>query len=81
MYVTIEWLTMTTNKISDPTDWISQSEAARLRGVTRQAIHRLVNRGKLRTYEIGGMRLVLREEVAAYTAAEPGRPATIRDAE
>lgn len=67
---------MSTNKRAhaDPIDWISQSEAARLRGVTRQAIHRLVNRGKLRTFEIGGMRLVLREEVASYTPSGSGRP-------
>lgn len=67
---------MSTNKnsVGDPASWISQSEAARLRGVTRQAIHRLVNRGKLRTVEIGGTRLVLREEVASYTPSSAGRP-------
>ena len=66
---------------SNPQAWISQAEAARLRGVTRQAIHRLVERGKLRTLEIGGSRLVLREEVITYEPGEPGRPRTPDDEE
>lgn len=58
-----------------PEDWITQSEGARIRGVSRQSIHDLVERGRLSTLVVGGIRFVNREEVEAYTPAEPGRPA------
>ncbi|HID29779.1 MAG TPA: DNA-binding protein [Desulfobacterales bacterium] len=35
-------------------EWLSQADAARLRGVSRQAISKLVQRGRLRTLTIGG---------------------------
>lgn len=58
----------------NPNEWISQAEAARLRGVSRQAINRLVERGKLTALEIGGTRLVRRDEVLQFEPDEPGRP-------
>lgn len=57
-----------------PADWISQAEAARLRGVSRQAIGKLVREGRLRTLEIGGRKLVHRAEVLGFKRHRPGRP-------
>jgi excisionase family DNA binding protein len=57
-----------------PTDWISQSEAARLRSVTRQAISKLIRKGRLRTLEIGGHTLVNRADVERFVQLQPGRP-------
>lgn len=58
----------------NPDDWISQSEAADLRGVTRQAIHQLVQKGRFRTYDVAGRTLVLREDVVQYEPDKGGRP-------
>jgi len=57
-----------------PADWISQAEAAHLRGVTRQAIARLVRRDRLRTLVIGGHTLVSRADVEAFVPRPAGRP-------
>ena len=57
-----------------PQDWISQSEAARLRGVSRQAIFKLVKKGHLRTLEIGGYVLVNRSDVESFEPQASGRP-------
>jgi excisionase family DNA binding protein len=68
---------MSTNsfdKTFDPSAWISQSEAARLRGVTRQAMHRLIQRGKISTLEVGGHVLVSRAEIENFQPGEAGRP-------
>ncbi len=58
----------------DPTEWISQAEAARLRNVSRQAIAKLVSNGRLRTLEVGGRIFVSRAEVLAFEPNPPGRP-------
>ncbi len=67
---------MSTNKpvAIDPSDWISQAEAARLRSVTRQAIARLVGNGRLRTLDIGGRAFVNRSDVLTFVPHRPGRP-------
>lgn len=74
---------MSTDKLSaflDPSDWISQAEAARLRNVSRQAIAQLVSNGRLRTLEIGGRSLVNRSDVLTFEPHPPGRPkATTHD--
>lgn len=57
-----------------PSDWITQAEAARLRGVSRQAIAKLVKKGRLRTFRIGGYTLVNRSDVEEYRPREAGRP-------
>ena len=57
-----------------PEDWISQAEAARLRGVTRQAIADLVKKRKLAVFEIGGNVLVNRAEVETFVPSPGGRP-------
>jgi len=55
-------------------DWISQAEAARLRGVSRQAIARLIKKGRFQVLTIGGKTLLKRAEVAKYEREQPGRP-------
>lgn len=54
-------------------DWISQAEAARIRGVSRQAIARLIKRGRLQVFRIGGKILLRRSEVKNYKPEQPGR--------
>jgi hypothetical protein len=54
--------------------WVSQSEAARLRGVTPQAIGRLVKKGRFRTLLIAGKVLLDRREVENYKPMPTGRP-------
>lgn len=58
----------------DPNEWISQAEAARLRGVSRQAIALLVKKGRLSVLKIGGRLLVRRKEVEEFTPEPAGRP-------
>jgi predicted site-specific integrase-resolvase len=60
----------------DPQSWISQSEAAEIRGVSRQAIHELVQKGRFRTLEMGSKKFVLREDVVSYEPRKGGRPRT-----
>ncbi len=55
-------------------DLITQAEAARLRGVTRAAISKLVGKGKLKAERIAGNVLVYRKEVLSFTPAPSGRP-------
>ena len=58
----------------DPSEWITQAEAARLRHVTRQAIAKLVGNGRLRTLNVGGRSFVSRTDVLAFEPNPPGRP-------
>ncbi len=60
-------------------EWVSQAEAARLRGVSRQAIQKLVSKGKLRTYSIGGRLLVSRADAVANRSDPAGRPTLDED--
>jgi excisionase family DNA binding protein len=62
---------MPTNEL---TDLITQAEAARLRGVSREAIYGLVARRKLSIVEIGGHKFVRRSEIENYTPDAGGRP-------
>jgi excisionase family DNA binding protein len=55
-------------------DWISQAEAARIRGVSRQAIARLVKKGRLRALRIAGKVLLKRSDVKCFEREQPGRP-------
>jgi excisionase family DNA binding protein len=50
----------------DPDQWISQAEAAKMRGVSRQAIARLVRKGRFETLSIGGKTLLRRSEVEEF---------------
>jgi len=60
------------NKISP--SWITQAEAARIRGVSRQAINKLVKKGRIKTLEIASLILVDKNEIEIYEALAPGRP-------
>lgn len=60
-------------------DIISQSEAARLRGVSREAIRNLIDRGRLRGVTIGGRLCVYRSEVLAFEPDKGGRPPKPKD--
>jgi excisionase family DNA binding protein len=55
-------------------EWVSQAEAARIRGVSRQAISRLIKKGRFKVLEIGGKILLNRSEVEAFVPELPGRP-------
>jgi Helix-turn-helix domain len=57
-----------------PNEWISQAEAARIRGVSPQAITQLIQKGRFKPLEIGGRLLLRRVEVENYRAKPPGRP-------
>ena len=54
-------------------EWISQAEAARIRGVSRQAIAELVKRQRLDTLKIGGRLLVQRKDIEEFKAQPAGR--------
>jgi hypothetical protein len=54
-------------------EWVSQSEAARIRHVTPQAIGRLVKKGRFLTLEIAGKVLLDRQEVEKYKPKPTGR--------
>ncbi len=60
---------------SDPSgEWISQAEAARIKGVSRQAINKLVRNGRLRSMRIGGHVLVHRLDLESFQPQPSGRP-------
>lgn len=61
--------------VADALAWITKADAARIRGVTRQAIGKLVKKGKLATLEIAGHTLVRRADVENYQPEPGGRPA------
>jgi|ERR1700729_2002021 excisionase family DNA binding protein len=63
--------------------YISQAEAARIRGVSNQAIADLIVRRRLTTIKVAGRTLVLRSEIESFAARPKGRPpkkATIKKA-
>ena len=53
-------------------DLITVTEAAKLRGISRQAIHALIQRGRLRSVEMFGRVLVYRSEVESFEKETPG---------
>jgi excisionase family DNA binding protein len=55
-------------------DLISQAEAARLRGITRQAIARLIHKDRIRVWTIGGRSFVSRSEIMEFKPKAAGRP-------
>ncbi len=60
--------------IFNPAEWITKSEAARLRGVSRQAIGKLVSKGRLTVLSIAGRALLKRTEIVSYQPESGGRP-------
>ncbi len=52
--------------------FVTVSEAAKLRGVTRAAIHALIKRERLRSVDMLGRMLLHRNEVEAFQKEKPG---------
>jgi predicted DNA-binding protein (UPF0251 family) len=67
-------LNKTTKNGKNLENYISQVEAARIRGVSPQAIANLVRRGRLTTVNVVGRILVLRSEVESFAQRPQGRP-------
>jgi excisionase family DNA binding protein len=59
-------------KTFDPRQWVSQAEAAAIRGVSRQAISRLIKRKRLATLQVGGKTLLRRLEIERFERKRPG---------
>jgi len=62
------------NNVRASEDWGSQADAARIRGVSRQAIGRLLKNGRFRVLKIGGKVLLKRSDVESFKPEQPGRP-------
>jgi plasmid maintenance system antidote protein VapI len=66
-------------------DYVSQADAARIRGVSQQAIANLIRRGRLAAVSIAGRTLVVRSEAEAFVAkpklGRPPKNPTIRKAD
>jgi hypothetical protein len=58
----------------DLSELVSIPEAAKMRGVSNQAISKLMQRGRLTTIEISGKKFLLRKEVEAFKPDVGGRP-------
>lgn len=56
----------------DLANLVTVTEAAKLRGVSRQAIHALIERGRLRSVEMFGRVLLYRNEVESFEKDRPG---------
>jgi predicted DNA-binding protein (UPF0251 family) len=67
-------LNRTTKNSEGIENYISQVEAARIRGVSPQAIANLIRRGRLSAVNIVGRTLVLRSEVESFVPRHQGRP-------
>jgi predicted DNA-binding protein (UPF0251 family) len=55
-------------------EWITQAEAARIRKVSRQAIHKLVKAGRIKTLNLGGVVFVNKIDLESYKSNNSGRP-------
>ncbi|MEX2235222.1 MAG: helix-turn-helix domain-containing protein [Cyclobacteriaceae bacterium] len=55
-------------------DWITQAQAARLRGVSRQAINKLVKKGRIKSINVGSIILISKEEIKKFKPLGSGRP-------
>ncbi len=53
-------------------DFVTVTEAAKLRGVSRAAIHALIQRGRLRSENVLGRILLYKSEVLAFEKNKPG---------
>ncbi|HEY6331167.1 MAG TPA: helix-turn-helix domain-containing protein [Blastocatellia bacterium] len=58
----------------DTENLVSQSTAAKMRGVTKQSIQRLIKRGSLRSITIDGHTFLFRSEVEKFVPSKGGRP-------
>jgi excisionase family DNA binding protein len=60
-------------------DMITVSEAAKLRNVSRQAIHALIERERLRSVSMFGRVLLYRSEVEDFEKETPGPKSTNKE--
>lgn len=58
----------------DPKELVSKATAARMRGVSKQAIEGLIKRGRLKTVVIDGHTYLFKKEVENYKPGVGGRP-------
>jgi len=65
----------------NPLEWISQTKAAEMRGVSRQAIWKLVTKGRIKSIEIAGHRFVSLADVEGFQRRRPGRHKVNKDRE
>jgi len=74
----------TIQKEDSKTEYFSQAEAARHRGVSKQAIAELIRRGRLTPVEVAGRIVVLRSEIEGFVArpkfGNPPKKATSKKA-
>lgn len=55
-----------------PDEWITQAEAARRRGTSRQAINQMTRTGRVRVLAVAGRVFVNAEDVARFEPLKPG---------
>lgn len=60
------------SKVIDLSDLVTVTEAAQLRGVSRSAIHELIQRGRLRSKKMFGRVLLSKSEVKSFEKVKPG---------
>jgi hypothetical protein len=58
----------------DLSELVSQQEAAKMRGVSTQAIHHLMKRGRFTIIGVSGRKFLLRKEIEAFEPKLGGRP-------
>ncbi|MBZ0203281.1 MAG: helix-turn-helix domain-containing protein [Ignavibacteria bacterium] len=61
------------NEFFNAGEWITQSEAARLRGISRQAINKLVKKSRLKTFCMGSIIFVNKDEIENFLPQKVGR--------
>ena len=61
-------------KLIDPDEWISLQQAIKIHGKSRQAMEKLVKKGRFRALIIGGYTLLFRKDVEGFKPAPAGRP-------
>jgi len=68
--------TMDKKKLEKLPDILGISQAARALGVTRAALYKAIERGRLTTVKMGPYRLISKAELERYTThkGKPGRP-------
>jgi predicted DNA-binding protein (UPF0251 family) len=70
---------LSTNNQKVTNNWITQAEAARVRGVSRQAINNLVKKGRLKTMEIASVVFVDKDEIQNFKGLNSGRPKRVKN--
>jgi len=65
---------LSTNNNIKSSDYLSISQVAKIRGVTRQAISKLIKKGKIECVKIGGHILIHKDDLIKFKPGYPGRP-------